>query len=103
MADGPKDKYGRTLDRYGRVVRGAGAQGAEEESQINKPGALGAAAAAARAKASPSPTPTDMGGSTAVPASTGGLSEAQKRMAAEEAAEEEARRKRRKAPIKPRM
>lgn len=97
MADGPKDKYGRTVDRYGRVTRGAGAQGAEEESQINKPGALGAAAAKAKA----SPTPTDMTGGTAVP--TGGLTEAQKRMAAEEAAEEEARRKRKRAPIKPRM
>lgn len=102
MADG-KDKYGRTLDRYGRVVRGAGAQEAAEESKINNAGPGGLGGLAARAKAKASPTPTDMTGGTAVPASSGGLSEAQKKMAAEEAAEEEARKARRKAPIKPRM
>ena len=95
------DKYGRKRSAVtGELVRGGGAQGAAEESKINKPGALGAAAA--RAGASPSPTPTDMtGGRTAIPVS-GGLTEKQKAMAAEEAAEE-AKRKKRRAPIKPQM
>lgn len=99
MADG-KDKYGRTVDAYGRVVRGAGAQEAAEESKINNAGAGGLGGLAARAKAKASPTP-DAGKGTAIPA--GGLSEAQRKMAEEEAKEEEARKARKKAPIKPRM
>lgn len=98
------DKRVPVRDKYGNITgyRGSGAQGEAEESQINNagPGGLGGLAARAKAKASPSPRTMEIKETdkpVAVPA--GGLTEAQKKMAAEEA-EEDAHRRR--APIKPR-
>lgn len=79
-------------DKYGNITgyRGSGAQGAAEESRINNAGAGGLGAIAAKNKGT-------SGSGVAIPA--GGLTEAQKKMAAEEAEEESHRRR---APIKPR-
>lgn len=89
-----KDKYGRATDAQGRIIRGAGAQGAEDESRINNAGAGGLGAIAAKNKGT-------TGSGVAIPA--GGLTEAQKKLAEQAAAEEaEEKAHRRRAPIKPR-
>ena len=55
-----KDRFGRPTDANGKILRGAGAQEAAEESKINNAGAGGLGAVAARARAArdqASPTP----------------------------------------------
>lgn len=80
-------------DKYGNITgyRGSGAQGAAEDSKINNAGAGGLGAIAAKNKGT-------TGSGVSVPTS-GGLTEAQKRLAEEEAAEEAKRRK--KKPVNP--